>query len=397
MIQPDSTDFLDAEDAAALLGVNVATLYAYVSRKGLRSIGSAGTRRRRYWRADIERLRGGEDSRAFPGGELLRESDITLITDGGLFYRGHSAVELSKSASLEDVASLMWGVDRDAAFSATAPRAPADFDAVAGLLAEQDEVDRAISLFPLLESANPRAHDPSTLGMSRAGSDVLRWLGAIFLRRTEATSLPLHLAFKAALGLSDLHADLVRRMLVLSADHGLTQATFIVRAVASTGVTPWRAVATGLAISMGRRSRFGHFDALRRFVQEIVAAPDPATLVFRRLREGEHLPGFVAAAEAAGDVRTRAMMQACAELFDREESFGRLRAAIAAIRDASGLEPTFSIPSGYGWWAVSPTLGPGPFLLGRAAGWIAHAIEQYQAGEPSRGELHYRGPLPKSR
>ena len=396
MIQPDSTDFLDAENAAALLGVNVSTLYAYVSRKGLRSVGSNGTRKRRYWRADIERLKGGEESRTFPGGELLRESDITLITDGGLFYRGHSAVELSHSATLEEVASLLWGVDREMAFTDAAPRAPANFAAISSLLGDQDEVDRAISLFPLLEMANPRAHDPSKLGMGRAGSDVLRWLGAIFLRQDEATSLPLHLAFGAALGLSASHTDLVRRMLVLSADHGLAQATFIVRAVASTGVTPWRAVATGLAISMGRRSRFGHFDALRRFLHEIVAAPDPAALVFRRMREGEQLPGFVAAVESRRDIRTAAMMDACAEQFGREASFVRLRAAIAAVHDAGGLEPTFSIPSGYGWWAVSPTLGPGPFLLGRAVGWIAHAIEQYQAGEPSRGELHYRGPLPKA-
>jgi citrate synthase len=49
--------YLSAEQAARALEVTVATLYAYVSRKQIRSERIAGSRARRYWRADIERLR----------------------------------------------------------------------------------------------------------------------------------------------------------------------------------------------------------------------------------------------------------------------------------------------------------------------------------------------------
>jgi citrate synthase len=34
------------------------------------------------------------------------------------------------------------------------------------------------------------------------------------------------------------------------------------------------------------------------------------------------------------------------------------------------------------------------FHLGRAAGWIAHAIEQHQAGETEHLRSVYTGPLP---
>ena len=50
-------DYLDGDEAAALLGVKKATLYAYVSRGLLRSYKQAIGRNRLYRRADIERLR----------------------------------------------------------------------------------------------------------------------------------------------------------------------------------------------------------------------------------------------------------------------------------------------------------------------------------------------------
>jgi len=42
---------------AGALGVSIPTLYAYVSRGLIRSQGVPGSRNRRYWKVDIERLR----------------------------------------------------------------------------------------------------------------------------------------------------------------------------------------------------------------------------------------------------------------------------------------------------------------------------------------------------
>ena len=50
-------DYLSAAEAAERLGVNLQTLYVYVSRKGIRSRPVPGTRQKQYWREDIERIR----------------------------------------------------------------------------------------------------------------------------------------------------------------------------------------------------------------------------------------------------------------------------------------------------------------------------------------------------
>src|SRR3981081_1451354 len=50
--------YITAKEAAAALGVSIPTLYAYVSRGLIRSQGLAGWRNRRYWKVDIERLKG---------------------------------------------------------------------------------------------------------------------------------------------------------------------------------------------------------------------------------------------------------------------------------------------------------------------------------------------------
>ncbi len=54
---PEQEDlYLSAEEAAALLGISLPTLYAYVSRKNIRSLKIPGTPKRRYWAEDIQRL-----------------------------------------------------------------------------------------------------------------------------------------------------------------------------------------------------------------------------------------------------------------------------------------------------------------------------------------------------
>ena len=50
-------DYMDGDEAAALLGVKKATLYAYVSRGLLQSYKQAVGRNRLYRSADVERLR----------------------------------------------------------------------------------------------------------------------------------------------------------------------------------------------------------------------------------------------------------------------------------------------------------------------------------------------------
>src|SRR6201985_3405113 len=115
-----SSDWISSAEAARRLGVSPATLYAYVSRGLLRSEGTTGQRERRYRVDDVSRLKRRRDigrkaeaiaANALDFGTPVLESSLTLIENGRLYYRGHDAARLARSASLEQVAHLLWECD----------------------------------------------------------------------------------------------------------------------------------------------------------------------------------------------------------------------------------------------------------------------------------------------
>jgi citrate synthase len=390
-------EFLSAEEAAQALGVSVHTLYVYVSRKGIRSQSVPGTRSRVYWKPDIDRVRRREPPRPPEVGKLRYETQLTLITENEFYYRGLSALDLARRASFESVAALLWEAPEDACFGPTAPVTPALYASIGAMLAPQPELMRASILMSLLEDADPRALDLSPGGMARTGGDILRWLATIITHQEAPATEPLHTSIARSLGRPPAEAELIRCALVLSADHGFEPGTLAVRAVASTGVTPWRAVMTGMSITAGRRSRLGVFDAIGRFLTEILASPDPADPVLRRIREGEPLPGFSSPVYAHGDPRARVLLEAFAEVYADDPAFRRLTKALALIQDACDLQPNFALANLFLSAKIGLTQRPSLFHLGRAAGWIAHAIEQYAAGENEHFGGAYRGVLPEQR
>src|SRR5260370_30044671 len=105
---------LSARQAADRLGIKLDTLYAYVSRGRLRSVSIPGSRERRYRVEDIEALldaRAGERLPRPTDSEALMPvigSSICLIENGRLYYRGQDAICLSDSATLEQIAALLW-------------------------------------------------------------------------------------------------------------------------------------------------------------------------------------------------------------------------------------------------------------------------------------------------
>lgn len=389
-------NYLTAEQAAKALDVNLQTLYAYVSRKGVRSVPVPGTRKRRYWRSDIDRLREKKlPSPSLPS-PLQHESKITLLTGSDIFYRGRNALELAESSSFESVAALLWGVKEEEVFGKVAPKVPPLAKQMDKLLAKESEVNRATSLFTLLEQANPRAYDLSPFGMARTGVDILRCLAAITLRTSRVTTEPLHLFVGRNRGLSPPLTDLIRRLLILSADHAFEPGTVAVRTVASTGVTPWRSLISGFSVTLGRRGR--SFEAIHRFVVEIVSSTDPYAMVVGRIRDGEGLPGFdsdtAATVHPSGDPRAHAMVESCNVVLAKDPAYARVRAVAEVIREIRNVEPSFAFVCVFVGWKIGLNAQDSLFHMGRAAGWIAHAIEQYQAGETYRQPESYQGALP---
>ncbi len=392
-------EYWTAKQSADFLGVSLGTLYAYVSRKGVRSAPMPGSREHRYLRADIEGIRKRKRSSKIVERKLAPESSITLITEDGPYYRGRLASELAASESIESVAMLLWNAE-EPVFANVPPATPKVANRLIKQLADEPAFYRALALFPFLEASDPRAFDMSPAGMARTGAGIMLWLTAIMLGLPAPQQEPIDAQFAKALKLGPETHDLLRRLLVMSADHGFEEATDAVRAVAATGVTPWRAAATGLSVVTGRASKFGRNDALQRLIDEILNSNDARQPIIRRIRDREDIPGFASEVYPAGDPRARFMFDSCDEVLAGDKDYRHLKQALDVARDYRNLRPNFAmavmfidLKLGLGPLA-KPGIAETPFIVGRAAGWIAHAIEQYARGEAIHRSLDYRGPLP---
>jgi citrate synthase len=120
------------------------------------------------------------------------------------------------------------------------------------------------------------------------------------------------------------------------------------------------------------------------------------TVLANRLRRGETVPGIGHPLYPAGDPRATMLMQLAESSGNAQEQ--RLIRAIAE----GGSELLFDFPNlDFGLVALArayrlPESSPLVlFALGRTAGWIAHALEQYASGELIRPRAIYTGPSPE--
>ena len=327
-------------------------------------------------------------------GRLTQESKLTLSTDRGLFYRGMNAAELAEHSTLEAVSALLWGFSEQEVFTSAVPRVPPVYARLRKVLAQESAINRATALLPLFEEVNPKAYDLSALGMARTGADVLRTVAAMVVGAERPTAEPIHELIGRHVGANSLQTELIRRQLILAADHGFEPGSVAVRVIASTGVTPWRCVIAGLSVSLGCRTNLSRWGAVARLLAEINGSANPARPIVERVRAGEPVPGFQAPMHARGDPRARALLDFCASVFAKDAAYQRLAEALAVARGMRALEPNFALA----FLFVDSKTGVGPnrslFPVGRCVGWIAHAIEQFQSGEPERIVGVYKGTLP---
>lgn len=388
--------YMSAEEAATALNVSVPTLYTYVSRKNIRAHRTRGSRASRYLRSDIEQLKAGiapaSARDAAPG--LTASSAITLMTEAGSFYRGVSAVQLAEEATLEDVARLLWDAGDFDPFAGSGTPLPTQGAALLDACAGYAALDRAIMLLPAIESANPRAHDLGKQGFLRSGADALRWFAALMLGHAKPAKAPLHRTIGSITRCGPALEDAVRRVLVLAADQALHPATYVVRAAASTGATPYRCVIAGLAAATGRRLPAVRVTAFSRFLAEIENAADPTEPVRTRVRESEDLPGFGFSPFVVPDPRSAALWSSLRARLAADRDFARFERAIGLAVELCGKHPDFALLAAY----VNRRIGAEPdanlVRLGRIAGWVAHAWEQQSDRPLVRWRVNYTGILP---
>jgi len=388
--------YLKAGEAAAELSISPATLYAYVSRGLIRSEPGESPRSRRYRAEDVRALKNrrapaGERNPMYGDADLpVLDSAITEITRDGPLYRGSLAATLAERASLEHAATLLWDA------SSSDPFAPSNMPFVTVAMAEilraardAKPVDRAIAVLALATDADPHAFNRTTEGRAGVGARILRLVtGAILSKAPSAQPAHVEIAQAWCRDRKD-GADLIRRALVMLADHELNASTFTVRCAASTGISLYDAVIAGLAALKGPR----HGGAGLRsshFVTSLEEG-DARAIIRERVALGERLPGFGHFLYGKGDPRAAALISA----LKKAKAPQKLVIDVPLwVEDATGEAP--NVDYAMGILVRHLGLPPGSelplFAMARTAGWVAHAIEQLQKGGLIRPRARYVGP-----
>lgn len=406
--------YLTAAQAAAALGISVPTLYSYVSRGMLRSAPEAIGKRRLYAAEEVRRLarRKADGKRAgtvaqkvLDWGVPVLESSITLIADGHLFYRGHNAIELARAATLEETASLLWACD-STCFRDT-PDAPIDQASWQAWLDQTRAYaphERALVMLPAAAAHLPRLFASNKPEQRMTAVTLLRVLAGA-LGGSAPSREPLHRQLAAAWGIDDPgHIELLRAALVVCADHELNASAFTVRCIASTGMHLFGAVTGGLAALAGPR-HCGETMLVTAMFREATQALDIDRYLAARVSSGDIgqrgqrtiLPGFGHMLYPDGDPRCALLLDMLRQhAVDRAERqrLADIEVLVGAACEVTDLAPTVD----FGLSALERVLGLPPgaafslFALGRAVGWIAHAMEQFDDGRLIRPRARYVGP-----
>ncbi|HXT79360.1 MAG TPA: citrate synthase family protein [Acetobacteraceae bacterium] len=385
---------LTAAEAAARLGVSRQTLYAYVSRGLLRAHASQGQRTSRYDAGEVDRLAGRRAGGRKPKevaratlnwGVPVLASAITLLANGRLCYRGQDAVALSRSASVEDVAALLWDMPAAAAFGGRAPPRRKARGAMTDVSS-----DTLLARFAAATGDDPTALWQMDSARIAEGCGALLRAQAACLLGSAPSAAPIHVQCAEAWKLDKADADLIRMALILCADHELNASSFTARCVASTGASLRAAIIGGLAALSGPRHG-GMTARIEAFWDTLDAAPRPEVIVRQRLTGGEGVPGFGHPLYPDGDVRAVALLD---RILPHHAPWRRWIEEVTALTGQFpnidlglvALRRDLRLPAGTAF---------GLFALGRSIGWIAHALEQRADTQLIRPRAMYVGPLPE--
>lgn len=404
------TEWIGAAEAADRLGIKPASLYAYVSRGVL-------TRRRDFdGRASMfdadevaELARKGRPRRVPGGSQLVIESSVTEITGATLRYRGLDATVLARRRSFEDVATLLWtgSLPDDSGADSPRPEWQATPEALATGTAAQAALpagtlplERLQVIVPALAATDQfRLHlDPPAV--VAAGKSLIAGM---------AGALPAPYAGAQDNGRGSIAARLAARLcagpvpggltgvlsvaLVLLADHELAASTLAARVAASMRADPYAVVATGLG-AMGGALHGGAALGAEIMLGSAASPAEVPRVVGELLRTGERLPGFGHFVYKDGDPRANLLLQVTADYAAGSPRLAVASAVMAEVRRRALPEPNIEFALAVFADVAGMVRGAGEaiFAVARTAGWLAHALEEYERSVPIRPRSIYTGP-----
>jgi len=408
--------YLTAQEAAAELGISLDTLYAYVSRGLIRSEAGDGQKRSRWYPfEDVQRLKKHRGEYRHPdrvaagamqAGTPVMESAITMITDDRFYYRGHDALILATTCSVEQVAALIWTGDfsaEDSLFARTLPKSMLDrYHKICPTLAGLTPLEAFQVCLPLVALDDIAAYDLRPEAVAQTGARILQLL-AIISASGPYTGGIAHTVQQGWIPDDEQATALLTAAFILCADQELNVTTFTARCVASAGSTPYAVVGSGLSALQGIKHA-GQTERIEAFLRETESPENVRTSITNLLKRGETIPGFGEVVPGFGSVfypfgdpRGKLLLELTTQIYPQSPTMLLAQRITEETHALLGEYPTIFF--GLVTLARVLNLPPGGaialFALGRTIGWIGHCIEQYQANQVIRPRARYIGPAPQ--
>ncbi|MFC4277124.1 citrate/2-methylcitrate synthase [Achromobacter aloeverae] len=412
--------WISMAEACSRLGVRPQTIYAYVSRGKLEVMTDPEDTRRSLYRAEdvatlARRKQAGRKHETLAtntlfGSEPSIPTAVSTFIRQRLYYRGQDAVTLSRTATVEDVARLLWNAEQDIDFSSVmseargaagavhptasaggerASKSPRAATAVTGM-AQPKDVPARVTAFTKLAMLAATGH--STRGrltrvLHNECQGLVGQLADAFGARPGKA--PLHQRFAQGWEQPPAVAELLRTAMVLLVDHELTSSAFAARIAASNAASLPACLLTGLTTlaaplhgdASGRVQAL--FDEVERLGEDHVIA--------HYLSTGLSLAGFGHHLYPDGDPRAQALLA----LFEPPEVIVRF---IRKVADLTGLQPNIdaALAALVAHLRLPVDAAFGLFATARSVGLLAHSLEQLGEAQVIRPRGRYIGPMPEA-
>jgi len=348
--------------AAARLGVKPATLYAYVSRGMLPRYRSADGRTSLFDPDDLSRLARRGGGRQAPS-DVTVASELCMVEEGVLVYRGVDVLRACRELHFEELVWWLWtgSFERMSAWRADPRSLRAGTRAAARMPPGAPDAERLALIASALSVERPRASGTAAAGDVMAClTDCLPGASASARFATRVAKRP-------------VPAPLVRVIdaaMSLACERGLTYSSLAARLATVTG----NGVAGAVAAAM--HTALPHARAM--------------SVIEDTFHNGGALTGEALELASSrvtykdGDPRAAVLLEMLAEAAPHEAG---VVASVASGIDNVTIE--FAM-AGVGWACGVPS---GTMLLvSRAAGWIAHALEERRNPTSYRPRVAYTGP-----
>ena len=373
------------DEVCQCLDVRPQTVYAYVSRGKLEVAPDASDARKSLYRADdvaalAKRKKAGRKHQTLAtntlfGAEPSIPTALCAFVRGQPYYRGQDVIALAKTASLEEVAQLLWDAEQVVDFAAARSARVAKPGRVA-----------AFTVLAELAATGHSIRGRTTRVLHDEAQALVGQLANAFGAQKGARQ-PLHLRFANAWQQTPAVGELLRTALVLLADHELTSSAFAARIAASTGASLPACLLAGLTTLSGPL----HGDASGR-VQALfdeVQRQGEDKVIDHYLSAALPLAGFGHHLYPDGDPRAAALLA----LFEPAESSQRFIEKVTAL---TGLQPTIDVALAalVARFHLPADAAFGLFATARSVGLLAHCMEQLGEVQVIRPRGRYVGITP---